>query len=347
MNEDMGLIIMIIHVVQQGETIDSIAQMYGIDEDRLIKENGLADQNKLAVGQTILIVHAKQVHTVKEGDTLQSIADQYGITLIQLLRNNSYLLDREFIYPGEMIVIDFEDEKITKIATNGYVFPYVEPKILEKNLLYMTYLSIYSYTISSNGKLNDIDDANIISMAKSYGVAPIMVISNIKEADYEDKELAHNILNNQEIKNNLIENALSVLKKKGYYAVNVNIPYVQTADINLFIEFTLEFAERLHKEGFKAFITITPKTFELHPGKVHEEVDYSRIGQNIDGLVLISYDWAYPSDISAETIPFYYVKNLVEIFSSKISPEKIFIGYTTIGYIYEMPYIEGDSKARA
>lgn len=335
---------MIIHVVQQGETINSIAEKYGIETDRLIQDNGLMNLDNLAVGQTIVIVNTKQVYTVKEGDTLQGIADTFGISLIQLLRNNPNLLDREFIFPGDTLVTQYEDEKVAKIITNGYVFPYVEPEVLKKSLLYLTYLSVFSYSVTSDGELNDIDDIHIINLAKSFGVAPIMVISNERETGDGSVDITHNMIVNQEIKNNFINNILSVLHRKGYYAVSIDIPNIQSEDRNLFINLMEELTERLHSEGFKVFLTITPTTFEQGSGITTGELDNSILSQTIDGLVLLSYDWAYPSNVLTASIPFYFIKYLVAYFASLIPSEKIIIGTSTIGYIGELPYIKGISR---
>lgn len=340
----LGLIVMIIHVVQQGETINTIADMYKIETDRLIQENSLVNADNLAVGQTILVVYPKLVHTVKEGDTLQGIADKYGISLIQLLRNNPFLIDSEYIYPGETLVIQYEDDKVAKITTNGYVYPYIDLSILRKNLLYLTYLSVYSYIVTSNGDFDDIDDINIIDLAKSYGVEPVMVISNVLFTDTEHNEVAHNIIINQEIRTHFIENVLSTMKRKGYSAANINFPYIQSSDISNFIELITEFTDRLHKEGFKAFITLTPNTFVLDTGIRYEKADYSTLGQTVDMIVLSYYDWAYPINLSTQMIPLYYIKNLLEYLTLQIPPEKIILGGITIGYIWEIPYIEEVSK---
>lgn len=338
---------MIIHVVQQGETISSIAKIYGKETDRLILENGLINPNNLAVGQTIVIVEAKQVYTVMDGDTLQGIAENNGTSVTQLLRNNPYLLDREYIYPGETIVINYKDEKKANITTNGYVFPFVDLQVLERNLLFLTYLSVYSYSVTSQGDLNDIDDINIINLAKSYGVAPIMVISNERGNGDEDKMIIHNILTNQEVKNNFIENILNVLKRKGYYAVNFNLPYINVEDRESFYDLIMETTKRFHTEGFKVFTTITPTTLELESGLGRGELDYSVLGKNSDGIILLSYDWANPTNIAAELIPFYFIRNLIKHFASILPPEKIMIGHTTIGYMWGMPYVEGVSKGNA
>jgi len=334
---------MIIHVVQQGENINTIADRYHIDENRLIQENGIVNFNNLAVGQTIVIVYPEQLHTVAEGDTIQSIADQYGITVIQLLRNNPDILGREFIFPGEILIIRYLDDKIGEITTNGYVNPYIDINILQKNLLYLTYLSIYSYAVTEGGDLNDIDDVHLINLAKAYNVAPIMVISNITETGY-DNEAVHNILSDQNVRNHLIENILSVLTRKGYYAANINFPYIQPSDREAFIAFASEIVERLHAEGFRAFFTITPNTFEPDSEASPERMDYSILGRIFDVIVLSYFDWAYPTDISTQMIPYYYIRNLIEYFTLQIPSEKIMLVGITIGYIWEIPYIEGVTR---
>ncbi len=338
---------MIIHVVQPGETIQSIADEYGVNSARLIQDNDLTNPDNLAVGQTIVIVYPRQVHTVQEGDTLLSIAQSYGVSELQLLRNNPYLLDREYIYPGETIVIDYMDEKIGNIVTNGYAYPYIDLKILQKNLLYLTYLSVFNYVVTSNGELNEVDDMDIINLAKSYGVAPIMVLSNVTEAGNIDREMLHYILNNPDFRNNLTDNILNVLRTKGYYGINIDTPYIMTEDRQLYFNFISEITERLHSEGFKVFVTITPNSFELEAGTTYEAVDYSPLGQITDGIMILSYSWGYTSEIPVESIPFYILVLLLEYVLTQIPAEKIMIGISSIGYIWQLPYMPGVSTANS
>lgn len=55
---------MIIHVVQPGETITSIAEFYNIPVHRLILENEILNPSNLVIGQTIVIVYPLLNHTV-------------------------------------------------------------------------------------------------------------------------------------------------------------------------------------------------------------------------------------------------------------------------------------------
>ncbi len=82
---------MVIHVVQSGETIQSIADYYQVSAERLIIENAIINPNDLVIGQTIVILFPTLTYTVQSGDTLLRIADNFGVSIMHLLRNNPYL----------------------------------------------------------------------------------------------------------------------------------------------------------------------------------------------------------------------------------------------------------------
>lgn len=59
------------------------------------------------------------MHTVAAGDTLRTVAEQYAVTINQLLRNNPQLNGLPTIYPGQTLVIDYEQAKQGEMAVNG------------------------------------------------------------------------------------------------------------------------------------------------------------------------------------------------------------------------------------
>jgi len=156
---------MLIHVVQPGETAESIANLYGLPVERFILENGIPYPNNLVVGDTLVVLCPEVTYTVQEGDTLASIAEAFEVSVMDLLRNNTYLSDREYLIVGETIVIQYSDTKIRKITVNGYAYPFIENSILRKTLPFLTYLNIYTYRVTPDGNLIDIDDTGIIQIA--------------------------------------------------------------------------------------------------------------------------------------------------------------------------------------
>ena len=131
---------MIIYVVQVGDTITSIADKFGVSEARIIRENGIQNPSDLVRGQTIVITNPRMIFIIEEGDTLSSIASEHEIPILQLYRNNPFLWEREYIYPGEELIISYDAN--TTITTNGYAFPFIDLNIARKSLPYLTYLSI-------------------------------------------------------------------------------------------------------------------------------------------------------------------------------------------------------------
>jgi spore germination protein len=338
---------MIIHVVQSGDTVNSIAAKYGISATRLIQENELRRPYNLVVGDALVILYPEVIHTVEEGDTLEGIAASYGITLMELLRNNFFLSDREYIYPGEELVIRYKDQKIGDISTNGYAYPFINRDILRKTLPFLTYLTIFNYRITTQGELIDINDREVIEIAKAYGVAPIMLISTVSDRGGQQLSIEQNILNDEEIQKNLINNILFMMDSKGYYGLNIDFQYIHPSDRERFVDFIKRITMELNEKGYQVFITITPSSFEVETGIVYQGIDYKGLGEAANGVVLLSYAWGYSYGVPIGILPFVTVRKLIDYAAAQIPNDRITMGIPIIGYVWQLPYIEGETMANA
>ncbi len=99
-----------VHIVRQGETLQSIASMYGTTVEALALANGIVNTNYIWVGQRLTIPGATtsqasgQTYVVQVGDTLSSIAVQFGTTAYAIAYANN-LPNVNFIYVGQTLVI--------------------------------------------------------------------------------------------------------------------------------------------------------------------------------------------------------------------------------------------------
>ena len=80
------------HVVEEGQTLYSLAKLYGLTVDELKQFNGLTS-NLIMVGQELRVVNAesqldKDSWTVSKGDTLYNISKRNGLTVEELKRLN-------------------------------------------------------------------------------------------------------------------------------------------------------------------------------------------------------------------------------------------------------------------
>lgn len=338
---------MIIHIAQPGETARSIADDYGISERWLILENGIINPNQLVVGEAYVILFPELTHIVQEGDTLESISATYGVTVMDLLRNNTYLSEREPLNTGEPIIIRYQDEKRSEISINSYTFPFIDRGVLRKTLPYLTYLTIYSYEITAEGNLIDIDDKEIIELAKTYDVVPVMFLTLPETNRVEANDITHAILNNKEIQEHFITNVLNTLNSKGYLGLNFDTVYIFPNDRHLYNDFIDNFINRIREEGFFIFNTLTPNSFELVVGGLFTTFDYSIITPQVDISYLLPFEMKTLLEVPTGSIPFYNVIEIIEFINSLIPIDKLALGMSSVGYIWEMPFIQGDSIGSA
>lgn len=335
-----------IYVVQPGDTIDSIAQKFGISAEKLMNDNGMTMPYFLIVGQTLVIAHPQVVYTVKEGDTLGSIAEAFGVTVMQLLRNNPFLAGRQFIYSGETLVISYDNNK-GNLTTAGYVYPFIRDEILRMTLPNLTYMPVFNYRMTGEGDIIGGDeDLAVIQTAKLYDTASTLVLTAYSKIGEIDLEVVYNLLLNKEVQDKIIDNLLIILKEKGYYGVNLAFQFINTENQQLYKNFLTNVANRLYPEGYTVFITLNPGLNYDGNEVTFEKIDYSFFGNNSDGILFLSYDWG---TIERPPIPYSIITTsaLLDYLVAQVPLDKIRVVMPTIGYDWQLPYVPGQSKANA
>jgi spore germination protein len=283
---------------------------------------------------------------VKEGDTLESIAAENGISLMQLLQNNPFLSDRQYIYPGEELVIRFND-KVGQMTINGFASSFIDKRVLTKTLPFLTYLTIWNNFITSNADIISVDDAEIIELAKAYGVAPMMLISSYTPQGELSQEAAYSIIYNVELQDRFINNLLTILNEKGYSGVNITYHFLSAENIQAYSIFTAKVATAVISAGYSIFITIPPRIDQANNMVGYEELDYSLIGQSSNEVLFMPFYFGYsnvpPLPVMSTTI----TKDFLEFAVTVIPPEKLSIGISVIGYDWKLPYVPGVTKANS
>ncbi|MDR2521836.1 MAG: LysM peptidoglycan-binding domain-containing M23 family metallopeptidase [Spirochaetaceae bacterium] len=92
------------HIVQNGDTVYSLARRYGVKAEEILFLNGIEDARKIKVGQKLRVPSASimaepisggappafVMHTAVNGDTLYGLARNYGISYQALLAANNF-----------------------------------------------------------------------------------------------------------------------------------------------------------------------------------------------------------------------------------------------------------------
>jgi spore germination protein len=211
----------------------------------------------------------------------------------------------------------------------------------------LTYLSIFGYRIIENGEIEEIEDTKLIQTAKSYGVAPVMVLSTLSTGGIDNIEATYHLLNNEDLMDKLIDNLLIKLKKKGYYGVNVTYQLLNNATLSAFENFNTRAYTRLKNEGFAYFITISPNAVFTADRISFEKVDYTKILQEVDGAVVLNYSWGTFLGPPAPLASISKINEFLDYLIPQTIPGKLVIGMPLIAYDWELPYNIGLSKANS
>ena len=336
-----------IHVVRPGETLYGIAGSYGADPRLLRELNGVPESGVLAVGQTLVIRPVDTFHIVQQGETLTAIARQYGVTLRQLYRRNYWLGGRPVVQAGQSLVIAYGDTPSAGTHTNGYAYPFISARLLDAELPYMSYLTPFTYGIDASGGLLPLDDASMLSQARTLGTAPLMHLSTLTETDNFSSERAVMILTDDQLQAALIEQIVSTITAKGYQGLDVDFEYIPGAQREAYAAFIRRLRQRLAPMGLPVIVALAPKTYAGQPGLLYEAHDYALLGAAADFVLLMTYEWGYTAGPPMAVAPLPNVRQVLDYAVTEIPRQKIYLGISNYGYDWPLPFVQGQTRAKS
>lgn len=330
---------MVIHTVQSGETIYSVARNYDVSPTLLALSNGIT--GSLVVGEDLVVLFPEQVHTVRVGETLSEIAALYGTSVRKLYQNNYYLKGKNTLYPGQTLVISYTDMPSRDILTNGYAYPYVNANVLKTSLPYVDYLSPFTYGMTFSGNLIPPKDEEMLDAAYRLGTYGALHLSTLDANDRFDTALATNIFNNYVARETLLKEIAETMRQKNFSLIDVDFEYINGADAENYAAFVQD----LKQLGYPVIAAAAPKTSREQKGQLYEGHDYALLGDAADYLFVMTYEWGYTYGPPMAVAPLPNVRRVLEFAVTETQPDKILMGIPNYGYDFSLPYVAGASRA--
>ncbi len=124
----------LLYTVQEGDNLETIANLWGVSAETIKMENNLYDVNMLKPGKEIRIPPVDGViHKVEKGQTISGIAQKYGVGGADIMAQNG-LDEDEPIQPGMNLVIPGGTKELhapapvrSYVATSGSSYSYSAP----------------------------------------------------------------------------------------------------------------------------------------------------------------------------------------------------------------------------
>ncbi|SPF34636.1 Spore germination protein YaaH [Candidatus Desulfosporosinus infrequens] len=306
---------MYIHVVQSGETLWALANRYGVTIQQIVAANGLSVPETLVIGQALVVPQANQL--AKPNFLRRGQKHLRSFKSIPSKEVNAYLIN-----------LGDAGQRMVELVGND-----------------LTYLSPFSYEAKSDGSLKDLNDFQVLKIARAHKVSPLMSITNIADKGF-DSEIAYVVLNDPSIQEILINNILSILIARGYSGLNVDFEYVPPEVRERYNNFLWQLVNRLHPLGFSVSSALAPKLSSQQKGLLYEAHDFSTHGQLLDFVVIMTYEWGWAGGPPMAIAPFNMVKRVLDYAVTVIPRPKIMIGIAVYARDWTLPFVEGGPIAR-
>lgn len=289
------------------------------------------------------VFYSMFIYVVRPGDQLWQISAAYGVSPDSIISANG-LPNPDNLLIGQSLIIPTETPVIQKTVAgvNGYLY-FMGPEgvsVVEQDGRHLTFLTPFSYVVRENGELSTLDDEALIAAAEKEQAVPMMCIVNFS-ATARGQNIANAVLNNAAAVDRLLENCISIMKRKGYRGLNIDFEYVLPEDRERYNDFLRRAVDRLHREGFFVSTAVAPKYGPAQTGLLYEGIDYPVHGSLLDFVILMTYEWGYRLGPPQAISPLDQIRRVLDYAVTVIPVDKIYFGFQIYARDWVLPHIQG------
>lgn len=287
------------------------------------------------------------IHVIKSGETLSKIAKHYGVPLDTIVSANQ-VPDKDRLVVGQTLVIPTTNHQISSAKPTIDVSSYLDPRItgnlsgqtIDQVGRDLTYLAIFSHAVNQNGNLSPLDDQVPIAAAKRNRVAPLLVLTNYVGGQFS-RDLATAIFNDVNLQDYILDQALYLMEEKGYQGLDFDFEYLGGDNRLGYLHFLQRAAVKVKPHGYFLSAAVAPKVSGEQRGILYEGHDYAGIGQIVDFMFIMTYEWGWSGGEPMAVSPVNLVRNVMNYAVNVIPRHKIMMGIPLYGYDWTLPHVPG------
>lgn len=327
---------LIVYEVKPGDSLNNISIQYKLNVKSFAKLNGLDRNDKLVIGQSMIIPGS--TYYVRQGETLWDIAFRHSININYLKNKNN--LSSDVVLPGQKLTIPSSPK--TTIWTGTYLIPKDKKSnkwMIDYYKKSLTSVFIFEFHPTSKGELVKVNENESNKIAWKKHIIPYATLTNISKKGF-DPNLVHQLLSNETLRKKLVNNIYTLLDKNDYKGISIDFESLTPEDrdnLNLFIK---ELSEKLHRTNMEVLMAMPPKEAE-HIPQFYDAYDYYTLGKYVDKMFLMTYNWHWPNSSSGPIAPLDEVRKTLQYAVSIVPKSKLLLGIPQ--YAYDWP-ITGEKR---
>jgi spore germination protein YaaH len=207
-------------------------------------------------------------------------------------------------------------------------FDAVNRQSFEANADILDEVSPFWYSTDSYGNLAhgaDARDKTLVELAHSKNVLVIPTIHNVLTVDPVPA-----LLSSAERRKNHIHNIVDEVLANNYDGIDIDYEFIGSGLRDEYSAFITDLAKALHDQGKLVTIAVHAKTSDYGGNGGFQ--DWALLGQVVDRLRIMTYDYHWRGGGPGPVAPIYWVSAVAEYAKSVVDPAKVVIGVPFYGY---------------
>lgn len=236
-----------------------------------------------------------------------------------------FYTEKEGMYPGSQPTVNSHFNSLSIIAPFWYKLDDKRPGSL-----------IDSVTADHKRK--------IIQSAHKKHLKVYMVVHNLfYETVEKGKQVASNVLDNDNNRNDFIQNLRNEMNQFNYDGINIDMENLYLTDRDSFSQLIKKLSDALHRDGKAVTVSVPANTGDSRANPWSLWFDYEKIGQYSDGLMIMTYDEHSPRTKPGSTASANWTEaTILYALKHEVPQSKILLGIA--GYGWDWDIKAGEAK---
>lgn len=211
---------------------------------------------------------------------------------------------------------------------------------LKANLGELDIVSPAYFIISADGEVRGSDHAADTALIQSRGVKLVPMLQNNPLWDK-----LHDFISDPAWVNKTINKLEELVNRYHYDGFQIDLEAVNRDDQDNLTGFMSRLYERLHSKGKLVTMAVGSKLSAIG-NKFGGAYDYYALGNYVDYVTIMTYDYSYAGGDPGPIAPLQWVKAVAEYAASQFGPRKVLLGVPFYGYEWntsQHKYVNGRS----
>lgn len=200
-----------------------------------------------------------------------------------------------------------------------------------------TDISFWWYSVRPNGEIGLLDepytkvDRGMVRQLQDQGIRVIPHIANYTGGEWAPRN-ASVVLRDPALRSAHVRNITDLVQREGYDGIDIDYESLTDGDREPLVTFLTELRAALHAHDKLLTISVQPKVSDDGDGPHNRAQDYAAIGEVVDRVNLMTYDYSNSSSDPGPVAPLEWVDDVLAYTTSRIPPEKVVLGNVLLGY---------------